>query len=67
MEGGWLLGYDVLPGQAYEFTLEITTPKKPGNYLLELGLVSVQVTSFANQRTALLHVPIWVTDPPPGG
>ncbi len=67
VEGGWLLCYDVLPGQAYEFTLEIATPKKPGNYLLELGLVSVQVTSFANQGTTPLHVPIRVTDPPPGG
>ena len=55
------LGHDVLPGQAYEFTVEIATPRKPGNYLLELGLVSIQ-TSFADQGTAPLrahpgHVP----------
>jgi Dolichyl-phosphate-mannose-protein mannosyltransferase len=67
MEGGWLLGYDVLPGQAYEFTIEIATPRNPGNYVLELGLVSMQVTSFADQGTAPLRVPIRVTAPPPGG
>jgi Dolichyl-phosphate-mannose-protein mannosyltransferase len=66
-EGGWLLGHDVLPGQAYEFTVEIATPRKPGNYLLELGLVSIQVTSFADQGTAPLRVPIQVTSPPSGG
>ena len=64
-EGGWLLDYDVLPGQAYAFTLEIATPKNPGNYLLELGLVSIRVTTFADQGTAPLHIPIQVTPPPP--
>jgi hypothetical protein len=59
-QGGWLLGYDVLPGQAYEFTVEVATPNKPGNYQLELGLVSVQVTSFADQGTAPLHIPVQV-------
>jgi hypothetical protein len=67
IEGGWLIGYDVLPGQAYEFTLEITTPRKPGNYLLEIGLVSEGVTAFADQGTAPWRVPIRVTDPPSGG
>jgi hypothetical protein len=66
-QGGWLLRYDVLPGQSYEFTVEIVTPKKPGNYLLELGLVSEGVTAFADQGTAPLHVPIRVADPPPAG
>jgi hypothetical protein len=65
-EGGWLLGYDVLPGQAYEFTLEIVTPKMPGNYLLELGLVSIQVTSFADQGTAPLGIPVQVMPPSSG-
>ena len=66
-EGGWLLGYDVLPGQADEFTVEIATPRNPGNYLLELGLVSVQGTWFADQGTAPLRVPIQVTHLPSGG
>jgi hypothetical protein len=65
-EGGWLLGYDVLPGQAYEFMVEIAAPKRPRNYLLELGLVSIQVTSFADQGTAPLRIPIQVTPPSSG-
>jgi hypothetical protein len=67
MEGGWLLGYDVLPGQTYEFTAEIEIPKKPGNYTLELGLVSMDVTTFADQGTAPLHISVQVTPPSPGG
>jgi Dolichyl-phosphate-mannose-protein mannosyltransferase len=66
-QGGWLLGYDVLPGQSYEFTVEIATPTKPGYYILELGLVSEGVTAFADQGTAPLRVPIQVTHPPSGG
>jgi hypothetical protein len=66
-QAGWLLGYDVLPGQNYEFTVEIVTPKKPGDYLLEIGLVSEGVTAFADQGTAPWRVPIRVTDPPSGG
>jgi hypothetical protein len=67
MEGGWLLGYDVLPGQTYEFTAEIAVPKKPGNYQLELGLVSMQVTSFDAQGTAPLHISVEVTPLSSGG
>ena len=66
-EGGWLLDYDVLPGQSYEFTVEISIPRTPGNYQLELGLVSMQVTSFADQGTAPLRLPVQVTDRPSGG
>jgi hypothetical protein len=66
-EGGWILGYDVLPGQTYEFTLEIAAPKNPGTYQLELGLVSLQVTSFADQGSVPLRVPIQVIRPPSGG
>jgi Dolichyl-phosphate-mannose-protein mannosyltransferase len=66
-EGGWILSYDVLPGQTYEFTLEIAAPHKPGNYLLELGLVSMQVTPFADQGTEPLRIPIAVVARPSGG
>jgi hypothetical protein len=59
-EGGWILGYDVLPGQAYEFTAEIATPKEPGPYTLEMGLVSVLVTSFAEQGVPPLKVDVQV-------
>jgi hypothetical protein len=61
--GGWLLGYDVLPGQGYIFTLEIPTPRDPGDYRLELGLVSMQVTSFEDQGIAPLTLPVRVAHP----
>jgi hypothetical protein len=60
-EGGWILGYDVLPGQAYEFMVEIATPKEPGEYMLELGLVSTMVTSFAEQGIVPIMIPVRVT------
>jgi hypothetical protein len=60
-EGGWILGYDVLPGQTYEFMVEITTPSEPGEYMLELGLVSTMVTSFAEQGIVPIRVPVRVT------
>jgi hypothetical protein len=64
--GGWILGYDVLPGQAYEFTVEIPMPKEPREYTLELGLVSMQMTSFANQGVAPLKIPVQVVRPHQG-
>jgi Dolichyl-phosphate-mannose-protein mannosyltransferase len=62
-EGGWILGYDVLPGEVYEFMVEIATPEEPGGYTLELGLVSTMVTAFADQGVAPVRVPVRV--PPP--
>jgi hypothetical protein len=67
MEGGWLLRYDVLPGEDYEFALEIAIPKKPGNYTLELGLISTDVTAFADRGTTPLHISVHVTPVPSGG
>jgi hypothetical protein len=67
MQGGWLLRHAVLPGQTYEFTAEIAIPKKPGGYLLELGLESMHVTSFAEQGTPPLRIPLQVAHSPPGG
>ena len=60
---GWLIGYDVLPGQRYVFTLEIATPRALGDYTLELGLVSVQVTSFEDQGITPLRLPVQVAHP----
>jgi hypothetical protein len=61
--GGWMIGYDVLPGQRYVFTLEIATPREPGDYTLELGLVSQQATSFEDQGSAPLTLPVQVSHP----
>jgi Dolichyl-phosphate-mannose-protein mannosyltransferase len=64
--GGWLLGYDVLPGQTYEFAAEIAAPGEPGEYTLELGLVSMLVTAFADQGVAPLKIAVQVVPTPQG-
>jgi hypothetical protein len=61
--GGWLIGYDVLPGQTYDFTVEVAVPGEPGEYVLELGLIDTHVTSFAEQGVAPLEIAIQVASP----
>jgi hypothetical protein len=61
--GGLFIGYDVLPGQTYDFTIEVTVPGEPGEYLLELGLINMHVTSFAEQAVAPLEIAIQVAHP----
>jgi Dolichyl-phosphate-mannose-protein mannosyltransferase len=58
--GGLLIGYDVLPGRTYDFTTEVTVPGEPGEYLLELGLIDMHVTSFAEQGVAPLEIALRV-------
>ena len=43
------LKYDVAPGHVYEFRVQIPTPTEPGDYILELDMVSELVTWFAHQ------------------
>lgn len=43
------LRYDVFPGGSYEFRARIPTPMEPGEYILELDMVSELVTWFADQ------------------
>jgi hypothetical protein len=61
--GGWLIGYDVLPGQTYDFTVEVAVPGEPGEYVLELGLIDTHVTSFAEQGVAPLEIAIQAASP----
>jgi hypothetical protein len=63
--GGWLIGYDILPGQSYQFALEIATPPEPGEYVLEFDLVSIGVAPFSDQGVAPLTVPLRVIRPSP--
>jgi hypothetical protein len=62
-EGRLFIGYDVLPGQTYDFTIEATVPGEPGEYLLELGLIDMHVMSFAEQGVAPLEIAIQVAYP----
>jgi len=54
------LTYDVFPGQTYEFKTKIPTPSEPGEYTLELGLVSELVTWFSDRGVEPLRVTIHV-------
>lgn len=50
------LQYDVFPGQAYEFTTRVAPPLEPGEYILELGLVSEHVAWLSEQGVKPLAV-----------
>jgi hypothetical protein len=63
-EGREHLRYDVFPGQAYRFQTTIKPPPKPGEYTLELGLVSELVTWFSDQGVAPLHLAVRVPSAP---
>jgi hypothetical protein len=52
--------HDVFPGQAYAFQVAVPTPETPGAYVLELGLVSEGVTTFADAGSAPLRLSIRV-------
>ena len=54
------LPYDVFPGQLYEFKTRIPTPSEPGEYTLELGLVSELVTWFFDRGVEPVKVTIHV-------
>ncbi len=58
------LQYDVFPGQAYEFTARIAPPLEPGEYILELGLVSEHVAWFSEQGVKPVTVAVRVVNPP---
>jgi hypothetical protein len=59
-EGREHLQYDVFPGQAYRFQATINPPSEPGEYTLELGLVSELVTWFSDQGVAPLQLAVRV-------
>jgi hypothetical protein len=64
MSGKEGIQYDVFPGQSYEFSARLTTPSEPGEYTLELGLVSHQVTLLSEQGVEPLKVGLHVLSPP---
>jgi hypothetical protein len=54
------LKYDVQPGQVYHFSAKIDPPRAPGDYVLELGLVSEYVAWFSDLGIAPIRLPIRV-------
>jgi hypothetical protein len=61
-EGREHLQYDVFPGQSYRFKTTINPPSVPGEYTLELGLVSELVTWFSDQGVPPLRLAVRVED-----
>jgi hypothetical protein len=62
---GWeSLRYNVFPGQEFEFSRKIAPPLEPGEYILELGLVSEHVAWFSDQGIEPLKVAVRVLDAP---
>jgi hypothetical protein len=62
-QGREQLGSDVFPKQWYEFQSRITPPVEPGEYTLELGLVSEFLTWFIDQGSRSLRIPVTVHTP----
>lgn len=55
------LPYDVSPGQNVTVEMELTAPKSPGNYVLELDFVNEGITWFEFQGTKTIRQDIIVT------
>jgi hypothetical protein len=59
-EGREDLAYDISPGQNYKFRTKIQTPLEPGEYTLELGLVSEALTWFSDRGIPPLKFLVYV-------
>ena len=52
---------DVAPGASVEVELEIATPRKPGDYILELDALREQLAWFSGKRPgSTLRLPVTV-------
>jgi hypothetical protein len=56
----WRARHDVFPGQSYDFQAEVPAPPEPGDYVLELGLGSAGVTTFADAGSPPLRLAVRV-------
>lgn len=54
------LTHDLYPGQSYALNVSVPPPRDPGDYTLELGLVSERVTWFVDQGVKPLKLPVHV-------
>jgi hypothetical protein len=63
MAGRQPIHYDIFPEQSYTFHTQLKPPVQPGDYTLELELVSELVSWFSSQGTEPLRVGVRVDHP----
>jgi hypothetical protein len=51
---------DIQPGGETELSLTITTPRKPGEYLLEVDMLQEGVSWFARKGSQSVRIPVKV-------
>jgi hypothetical protein len=60
LSGRQPLSHDVYPGQQYRFRVTLEAPGTPGLYLLELNLLSENLSWFSDLGTPALRIPVSV-------
>ena len=60
MDGRHGIGKDLKPGEETDLPLQVTAPKEPGEYLLEVDLVQEQVSWFSDKGSPTTRAKITV-------
>lgn len=60
MDGRYGLPNDLKPGEEVEVPLQITAPKEPGDYVLEVDLIQEQVSWFSDKGSPTAKVKVTV-------
>jgi hypothetical protein len=60
MDGRYGISKDLKPGEETEVPLQITAPKEPGDYLLEVDLIQEQVAWFSDKGSQTARTKITV-------
>lgn len=61
LSGQLPLRHDVFPGSSYTFQISIPPPPEPGQYVLELGMLSEHIMSFSDRGVAPITIPVVVS------
>lgn len=59
-DGRSLLPNDVAPGEEVEMPLIVTAPKKPGDYILEIGMLQEHVAWFQEKGASAVKIKVAV-------
>jgi hypothetical protein len=61
MDGRFGIPKDVKPGEEVEISLQVTAPKEPGEYVLDLDLIQEQVAWFSDKGSPTARTKITVS------